>query len=84
MWDIEFSKDPAQKYMYLADGRNQKLHIYDRKSLVELTNFGGGGHYPGEWYSLHSIAVDSKGNLYTTKRTRAAACRNSPTKVSHR
>ena len=66
-WDVEFSKDPAQKYLYLADGRNQKIHIYDRKSMVELTNFGSGGHYPGEWYSLHSIAVDSKGNLYTTE-----------------
>jgi hypothetical protein len=66
-WDVAFSKDAAQKYMYLADGRNQKLHIYDRKSLTELTNFGEGGHYPGQFYSMHSIATDSKGNLYTTE-----------------
>jgi DNA-binding beta-propeller fold protein YncE len=66
-WDVDFSKDPAQKYLYLADGRNQRIHIFDRKSMVELTNFGTGGHYPGQWYSLHSIAVDSKGNLYTTE-----------------
>ncbi len=45
----------------------RSIHIYDRKSMVELTNFGTGGHYPGQWYSLHSIAVDSKGNLYTTE-----------------
>ena len=51
----------------VADGRNQKVHIFDRKSMAELTNFGTGGHYPGQWYSLHSIAVDSKGNLYTTE-----------------
>jgi DNA-binding beta-propeller fold protein YncE len=66
-WDVDFSKDAAQTYLYLADGRNQKIHIFDRKSMVELTNFGSGGHYPGEWYSLHSIAVDSRGNLYTTE-----------------
>src|SRR5499433_724224 len=66
-WDVDFSKDPAQKYLYLADGRNQRIHIYDRKTMTELTNFGSGGHYPGQWYSLHSIAVDSKGNLYTTE-----------------
>jgi DNA-binding beta-propeller fold protein YncE len=66
-WDIDFSKDAAQKYMYVADGRNQKIHIYDRLSLKALTSFGSGGHYPGQWYSLHSIAVDSKGNLYTTE-----------------
>jgi DNA-binding beta-propeller fold protein YncE len=66
-WDIDFSKDAAQKYLFLADGRNQKVHIYDRKTMNELTNFGTGGHYPGQWYSLHSIALDSKGNLYTTE-----------------
>ena len=66
-WDVAFSKDPQQKYMYVADGRNQKLHIFDRQSLTELTNFGEGGHYPGQFYSMHSIAVDSKGNLYTTE-----------------
>jgi DNA-binding beta-propeller fold protein YncE len=66
-WDVAFSKDPQQKYMYLADGRNQKIHIYDRASLTELTSFGEGGHYPGQWYSLHSIEVDSRGNLYTTE-----------------
>jgi DNA-binding beta-propeller fold protein YncE len=67
VWDIDFSKDPQQKYLYLADGRNQKIHIFDRASMTELTNFGEGGHYPGQWYSLHSIAVDSKGNIYTTE-----------------
>jgi DNA-binding beta-propeller fold protein YncE len=66
-WDIDFSKDAAQRFLFLADGRNQKIHIYDRKTLVELTNFGTGGHYPGQWYSLHSIALDSKGNIYTTE-----------------
>jgi hypothetical protein len=66
-WDTAFSKDPQQKYLYVADGRNQKLHIYDRASMTELTNFGEGGHYPGQFYSMHSIAVDSKGNLYTTE-----------------
>src|SRR6185436_18894280 len=66
-WDVAFSKDAEQKYLYLAEGRNQKLRIYDRKSLTELTNFGEGGHYPGQFYSMHSIAVDSKGNLYTTE-----------------
>jgi DNA-binding beta-propeller fold protein YncE len=66
-WDTAFSKDAQQKYLYVADGRNQKLHIYDRASMTELTNFGEGGHYPGQFYSMHSIAVDSKGNLYTTE-----------------
>src|SRR5207302_10941879 len=27
-WDITFSKDPQQKYLYLADGANEKIHIF--------------------------------------------------------
>jgi hypothetical protein len=67
VWDVAFSRDPQQKYLYVADGRNQKLRIFDRASMAELTTFGKGGHYPGEWYSLHNIATDSKGNLYTVE-----------------
>jgi len=67
VWDTAFSRDKDQKYLYVADGRNQKLRIFDRQSMEELTNFGKGGHYPGEWYSLHNIATDSKGNLYTVE-----------------
>jgi len=67
VWDVEFSKDPQQRFLYVADGRNQKVRIFDRASMTELTTFGKGGHYPGEWYSLHNIATDSKGNLYTVE-----------------
>jgi DNA-binding beta-propeller fold protein YncE len=67
VWDIEFSRDPQQRFLYVADGRNQKIRIFDRATLTELTTFGKGGHYPGEWYSLHNLSTDSKGNLYTVE-----------------
>jgi DNA-binding beta-propeller fold protein YncE len=67
VWDTAFSRDPEQQFLYVADGRNQKIHIFDRKSMTELTSFGKGGHYPGEWYSLHNVATDSKGNIYTVE-----------------
>jgi DNA-binding beta-propeller fold protein YncE len=67
VWDIAFSKDPEQKYLFMSDGRNSKIRVIDRQSLQELYNFGEGGHYPGQFYSIHSIAIDSKGNLYTTE-----------------
>jgi DNA-binding beta-propeller fold protein YncE len=66
-WDIAFSKDPQQKYFFLADGANEKIHVFDRQSLNELTSFGDGGRQPGQFYAVHSIATDSKGNLYTTE-----------------
>jgi len=67
VWDIAFSKDPQQKYIYLADGRNQKVHIIQRDTLEVLTSFGDGGRQPGQFYGVHSIATDSKGNIYTTE-----------------
>ena len=67
VWDIAFSRDPQQRFLYLADGRNQKIHIFERSSMNELTAFGDGGRYPGQFYGVHSIATDSKGNIYTTE-----------------
>jgi DNA-binding beta-propeller fold protein YncE len=69
-WDVAFSKDPQQKYIYLADGENDRVHIMDRQSLEVLTTFGEGGRQPGEFYGVHSIATDSKGNIFTTETYR--------------
>jgi DNA-binding beta-propeller fold protein YncE len=67
VWDIAFSRDPQQKYLYVADGMNMKVHILDRQSLEELTSFGDGGRQPGQFYAVHSVATDSKGNIYTAE-----------------
>ena len=67
VWDIEFSKDPQQRFLYMADGVNEHVRIFDRQSMEELYNFGYGGRQPGMFLGVHSIAVDSKGNIYTTE-----------------
>lgn len=66
-WDIAFSRDPEQRFMYVADGKNMKVYVLDRAALEILTSFGDGGRQPGQFYGVHSIATDSKGNLYTTE-----------------
>jgi len=67
VWDVAFSRDPAQTYIFLADGRNMKIRVLRRDTLEELTSFGDGGRQPGQFYGVHSIATDSKGNIYTTE-----------------
>ena len=67
VWDIAFSRDREQKYIYLADGRNEKIYIIERQTLEVLTSFGDGGRQPGQFFAVHSIATDSKGNIYTTE-----------------
>ncbi len=66
-WDIAFSKDPEQKYIYLADGQNMKVYILLRETMEVLTSFGDGGRQPGQFFAVHSIATDSQGNVYTTE-----------------
>jgi hypothetical protein len=66
-WDVAFSVDPEQRFMYVADGINRRVHVFDRASLTLLTSFGEGGRQPGQFYGVHNIAVDSAGNIYTVE-----------------
>ena len=69
-WEIAFSKDPQQRFIYLTDGQNERVRIVERETLTDLTTFGRGGRQPSEFFGVHSIAVDSKGNIYTTETYR--------------
>jgi DNA-binding beta-propeller fold protein YncE len=63
VWDVAFS--PDQRLLYVADGHDKKVWILDRSALETLGSFGDGGRYPGHFYGVGSVAVDSKGNVYT-------------------
>jgi DNA-binding beta-propeller fold protein YncE len=67
VWWIGFSPDPAQKYMYIANGRNEQIHILDHATGEMLGSFGRPGHQVGEFDHAHTLAVDSKGNLYVAE-----------------
>ncbi|NKB33000.1 MAG: hypothetical protein GKR91_07885 [Pseudomonadales bacterium] len=66
-WDISFSHDEDQEFIYVADGANFKVHILERDSLEVLAKFGDGGRQPGLFFGTHSIVTDSEGNVYTTE-----------------
>ena len=66
-WDVAFSRDADQKYLYMADGVNEKVYIIDRQEMEVISSFGDGGRQPGQFYGAHSIATDSSGNIYTTE-----------------
>ena len=51
----------------MADGQNERIRVIMRETLEEITSFGNGGRQPGQFYGVHSIAMDSRGNLYTTE-----------------
>lgn len=67
IWEIAFSPDDEQKYLYVADGKNSRIRIIDRQTMEEVTTVGSGGRYPGQFQAVHSIATDSQGNIFITE-----------------
>jgi len=67
VWDMTFSRDPQQTYIYAANGVDEKINILLRSTLEVLTSFGDGGRQPGQFFGVHNLATDSKGNLYATE-----------------
>jgi len=69
-WDVDFSPDDAQTFMYESDGGNEVMWIMDHASALAglpnsiLSGFGRPGHMAGDFTFLHMMAIDSKGNLY--------------------
>jgi hypothetical protein len=64
---LAFSPDFAQRYLYVADLGNNQIDVFDRQSLLILRKFGNAGNAPGEFGTIHEIATDSKGNIYTAE-----------------
>ena len=63
--DFAFSPDKEQKFLYIADGSNKYVRILNRQSLEIVDSVGGhAGHNAQEFFHIHSMAADSKGNIY--------------------
>jgi len=67
VWDMAFSRDPQQAYIYIANGVDEKISIVLRSTMEVLTSFGDGGRQPGQFFGVHNLDTDSQGNLYTTE-----------------
>jgi DNA-binding beta-propeller fold protein YncE len=67
VWDLDFSRDPVQTYLYTADGENNHVWLLSRENGKTLSRFGRSGRYAGQLHWVHNLAVDSKGNIYTTE-----------------
>ena len=65
VWDVAFSSDPAQRWLFVVDGTNMKVHILNRDTLADAGSFGSGGRYPGQMLVPDAIATDAQGNVYT-------------------
>ncbi len=67
VWDLALSEDPAQKFIFIADGANNQIVTLVRDSGEVVTSWGRAGRMAGQFKWVHGIAIDSKGNLYTAE-----------------
>jgi NHL repeat-containing protein len=64
---VAFSGDPEQRFLYVASRSPARIWVYDRKTMQPLDSFGRPGIAPGEFFVLHHMTTDSKGNLFTSE-----------------
>src|SRR5262245_4727317 len=64
---VAFSQDQEQRFLYVASRSPGRIWVYDRKTMKPLDSFGRPGVAPGEFFVLHHMTTDSKGNLFTSE-----------------
>jgi len=64
-YKLAISKDPQQKYLFVADGHNFVIWMVDRQSGKTLGHFGGNGRLAGQLHFPNAVATDARGNIYT-------------------
>ena len=65
--DIELSRDPEQRYLYVVDLGSNRVWILERESGAIVGSFGGSGHLAGEFTFPHTIVADSHGDVYVAE-----------------
>jgi DNA-binding beta-propeller fold protein YncE len=67
VWDLEFFPDSNQSFLLNADGANNEVRVVERDTGKVVGAFGRNGRNAGEFHWVHNLAVDSKGNIFTTE-----------------
>jgi hypothetical protein len=62
---VAFSIDPGQKFLFISDLTNNHVWFLNRDDGKVVGTLGSMGQNGGQFFGLHMIAVDSKGNIYT-------------------
>ena len=73
------SGDKAQRFLYVADGHNERVQVLDRGDPAAdsgARKFGHLGPYPGQFFNIHVMASDAQGQPVCGLRA-AGGCRNS-------
>jgi len=64
-WTLNFSADPQQKFLLVADGENNVVWVLRRHDGLIVSTFGHNGRNAGQFHWVHQAAVTTDGNYYT-------------------
>jgi DNA-binding beta-propeller fold protein YncE len=64
---LTLSRDAAQTFMFVVNQNNSRIDVVDRQSGKIVSSVGEIGNLPGQFNQAHSVAVDSRNNLYVVE-----------------
>ncbi len=67
VWDLEIWPDANETFLINADGANNEVRTLMRDTGEIVGRFGRNGRMAGDFHWIHNLALDSKGNIYTTE-----------------
>jgi DNA-binding beta-propeller fold protein YncE len=67
VWDLEIWPDASETFLINADGANNEVRTLVRETGETIGAFGRNGRQAGEFHWVHNLAIDSKGNVFTTE-----------------
>jgi hypothetical protein len=62
---VAFSPDKPQRFLFISDLTNNHIWFLNRDDGKIIGTLGSMGDNGGQFFGLHMIAVDSRGNIYT-------------------
>lgn len=67
VWELAIWPDEKESFLINADGANNEVRTLSRETGDVLGRFGRNGRMAGDFHWVHNLAVDSKGNVFTTE-----------------
>jgi hypothetical protein len=67
VWDLEIWPDAGETFLINADGANNEVRTLSRETGETVGRFGRNGRMAGDFHWVHNLALDSKGNIFTTE-----------------
>src|SRR5439155_75329 len=67
VWDMYLWPDREQSFFVNVDGANNEFRVVRRADGEVVGSHGRYGRQAGQFYGVHNVAIDSRGNVFTTE-----------------